>query len=60
MQEFEVVDEDQYPSGGAVGPICRQVAVALRGKSAVGLYDGSHATARIVDFENDLKADAFD
>jgi len=29
VQEFEVVDEDQYPSGGVVGPIGRQVTVAL-------------------------------
>ncbi|MFT0172058.1 hypothetical protein ACLKMY_24115 [Paraburkholderia mimosarum] len=40
VSEFEVVDEDQYPSGGRAGPIARQVTVALRGKSAVALYDG--------------------
>ena len=59
VSEFEVVDEDQYPSGGGAGPIARQVTVALRGKSAVALYDGGHGSAWIADFENDLKSGSF-
>jgi hypothetical protein len=59
VSEFEVVDEDQYPSGGGVGPIGRQVTVALHGQSAVALYDGGHGSAWIADFENDLKAGSF-
>ncbi|MEM5440435.1 hypothetical protein [Paraburkholderia diazotrophica] len=45
VSEFEVVDEDQYPGGGRVGPIGRQVTVALRGKSSVALYDRGHGSA---------------
>ncbi|WP_028215339.1 hypothetical protein [Paraburkholderia mimosarum] len=60
VSEFEVVDEDQYPSGGRSGPIGRQVTVALRRKSAVALYDGGHGRAWISDFENDLKSGSFD
>jgi|GEM_PF-467227 len=58
--EFEVVDDDQYPSGGRVGPVGRQVTVALRGRSAVALYDGGHGSAWVADFENDVKAGSFD
>ncbi|WP_124715418.1 hypothetical protein [Burkholderia stagnalis] len=58
-QEFEVVDEDQYPSGGRVGPVTRQVTVAIRGKGAVGVYNGGHGTNWIADFERDLGAGAF-
>lgn len=60
VSEFEVVDEDQFPSGGRVGPIGRQVTVALRGRAAVAIYDGSHGSAWIADFESDLKAGSFD
>jgi hypothetical protein len=60
VREFEVVDEDQYPSGGRVGPIGRQVTVALRARSVVALYDGGHGSAWIADFENALKAGSFD
>ncbi len=59
VEEFEVTDEEQYPSGGSVGPIARQITVALRGKGPVRLYNGGHGSHWIVDFENDLKAGAF-
>jgi hypothetical protein len=59
VDEFEVLDEDQYPSGGNVGPITRQVTVALRGGAAVGLYNGGHGSNWVVDFENDLNAGEF-
>lgn len=59
VAEFEVRDEDQYPAGGAVGAIRREVTVALRGKDTVKLYDGGHVSHWIVDFENDLKAGVF-
>ncbi|MEF3062897.1 hypothetical protein V4C85_24020 [Ralstonia solanacearum] len=60
VDEFDVRDEDQYPAGGAVGPIRREVTVALRGKDAMKLYDGGHVSRWIVDFEDDLKAGVFD
>ncbi|MBP0596264.1 hypothetical protein J8I87_43095 [Paraburkholderia sp. LEh10] len=61
VSEFEVVDdENQYPGGDRVGPIGRQVTVALRGKSSVALYDGGHGSAWIADFENDLESGSFD
>lgn len=60
VSEFEVVDEDQYPAGGRVGPIGRQVTVALRGRSTVAQYDGGQGRAWIADFENDLKSGSFD
>ena len=60
VSEFEVIDEHQYPRGGRVGPIGRQVTVARRGKSSVALYDGGHGSAWIADFENDLKSGSFD
>ena len=59
VDEFEIRDEDQYPVGGAVGPIKREVTVALRGKDAVQLYDGGHGSHWIVDFEDDLRAGVF-
>ncbi|MEX3694217.1 hypothetical protein AB3X91_37815 [Paraburkholderia sp. BR14263] len=60
VDEFEVRDEDQFPAGGTVGPIRREVTVALRGKDAARLYDGGHVSHWIVDFEKDLKAGSFD
>lgn len=57
--DFEVRDEDRYPAGGTVGPIRREVTVALRGKDAVRVYDAGHVSRWIVDFENDLKAGVF-
>ena len=58
VEEFELVDEDQYPSSG--GPIGRQVTVTLRGRSTVALYRGGHNSDWIADFETDLKAGSFD
>ncbi|SEK05927.1 hypothetical protein SAMN05192539_10367 [Paraburkholderia diazotrophica] len=60
VSEFEAVDEAQYPGGGRVGPIGRQMTVALRGKSSVALYDGGRGSAWIADFENDLESGSFD
>ncbi len=60
IDEFELVDEDQHPTGGRVGPIGRRVAVTLRGRSTVALYDGGHNSDWIADFEADLKAGSFD
>jgi hypothetical protein len=60
VSDFEVVDEDQYPAGGRVGPIGRQVTVAPRGRSTVAQYDGGHGSTWIADFERDLKSGSFD
>ncbi|MGU7782708.1 hypothetical protein [Burkholderia sp. PU8-34] len=57
--EFDVIDEEQYPSGGRVGAIGRQVTVVLRGKSTVARYDGGQGSQWTVDFENDLNAGVF-
>jgi hypothetical protein len=59
VDEFEVTDEVQYPAGGGVGPIKRQVTVALRGSPAICIYDGGHTSSWITDFEDDLKAGTF-
>ncbi|CAN7782906.1 hypothetical protein LJR267_009980 [Paraburkholderia hospita] len=60
VEEFELADEDQYPSGGRVRQIGRQVTVTLRGRSTVALYDGARESDWIADFETDLKAGSFD
>ena len=59
VEEFQVIDEDQYPAGGGGVAIKRQVTVALRGKTAISIYDAGHAGSWTVDFENDLKAGTF-
>ncbi len=59
VDEFAVVDEDEYPNDGRVGAVTRRVTVTLRTEAVVGLYDGSHGNTWIADFENDLTARSF-
>jgi hypothetical protein len=57
--EFDICDEDQYHSGGAVGPIRRQVTVTRRSNGKVGIYDAGNGTAWHAGFERDLAAGEF-
>ncbi|MFM0388831.1 hypothetical protein [Paraburkholderia dipogonis] len=57
--EFDICDEDQYPAGGAVGPIWRQVTVTRRSNGEVGIYDAGNSTAWHAGFERDLAAGEF-
>jgi hypothetical protein len=57
--EFDIVDEDHFPAGGALRPIRREVRVMRRSNGKTGVYDAGHETAWHAQFERDLAAGEF-
>lgn len=59
-REFKFTDNEDYPAGGRVGAIRRQVTVTRITNDTVRIYEAGDRTTWVVDFEADIKAGAFD
>ncbi|WP_156443219.1 hypothetical protein [Burkholderia sp. RF4-BP95] len=58
-REFKITDNEDYPAGGRIGAIRRQVTVTRITNDTVRIYEAGDRTTWVADIGSDIKAGAF-